>query len=154
MKNIVIEQAEAIYDAGLPAISNIANLLAILFYEFHDINWAGLYYFDRQTDQCILGPFQGRVACTRIPVGKGVVGTCAKKRETIVVNNVHEFPGHIACDSASKSEIVVPLIKDEILYAVLDIDSDIYDRFEQSDIDLITQIAELLIEPVSSKDIL
>lgn len=154
MKNIVIEQAEAIYDAGLPAISNIANLLAILFYEFHDINWAGLYYFDRQADQCILGPFQGRVACTRIPVGKGVVGTCAKKRETIVVNNVHEFPGHIACDSASKSEIVVPLIKDEILYAVLDIDSDIYDRFEQSDIDLITQIAELLIEPVSSKDIL
>lgn len=154
MKSMIFEQAEAVYDSNLPAISNIANLLAVLFYEFHDINWSGLYYYDQRSNQCVLGPFQGKVACTRIPLGKGVVGTCAKRRETIVVNNVHEFPGHIACDSASKSEIVVPLIRDEILYAVLDIDSDIYNRFDQNDVDLITQIAGLLIEPVSSKDIL
>ena len=130
----------------------MANASAMLYHAMPDVNWAGFYIV--KNGELLLGPFQGKVACTRIPLGKGVVGTCAKRRETIVVNNVHEFPGHIACDSASKSEIVVPLIRDEILYAVLDIDSDIYNRFDQNDVDLITQIAGLLIEPVSSKDIL
>ena len=154
MNRLLIEQAKEIYDPTLPAISNISNLLAILYHELRNVNWAGLYYYDNKSNQCLLGPFQGKVACTRIPLGKGVVGTCALKRETIVVNNVHEFPGHIACDSASKSEIVVPLIKDDHLYAILDIDSDIYNRFDNDDVDTISHIAELLIEPVSSKDIL
>src|ERR1700730_14849527 len=102
-------------------IANAANLSSLLFYSLPDLNWAGFYLF--QVGELILGPFQGRPACVRIAMGKGVCGTAARQRETVLVDNVHEFPGHIACDSASNSEIVVPLVKEDRLIGVLDLDS-------------------------------
>lgn len=110
MKNIIFQQCQTVVDDTLYPISNISNILAILYHEFAHINWAGLYYCDNKNQECILGPFQGKVACTKIPYHKGVVGTCAASKKMIVVDNVHQFDGHIACDHSSKSELVIPLI--------------------------------------------
>jgi GAF domain-containing protein len=107
-----------------------------------DVNWAGFYFL--KGEELVLGPFQGRIACTRIPLGKGVCGTAAQRAETIIVPDVHAFPGHIACDSASASEIVVPLFKDGKLIGVLDIDSPKHDRFSTADQLMLEQIASLL----------
>ena len=101
-------------------ITNLANASALLFEEMDRLNWAGFYI--RHGEELLLGPFQGKVACTRIPLGQGVCGTAAKSGQTQLVKDVHEFPGHIACDSASNSEIVVPLWKDGEVWGVLDID--------------------------------
>ena len=95
------------------------------------MNWAGFYFL--KDGELVLGPFQGQPACVRIKMGEGVCGTAAAKRETVVVSNVHEFPGHIACDSASNSEIVVPIIRDGELIGVLDLDSPSIDRFNNED---------------------
>ena len=108
------------------------------------MNWAGFYLL--RGDTLVLGPFQGRVACVRIPLGRGVCGTAAARRETVVVPDVHLFPGHIACDAASRSEIVVPLVRDGILLGVLDIDSPVPDRFSSDDKALCEAVAELLVE--------
>ncbi|MBB2204954.1 GAF domain-containing protein [Gluconacetobacter takamatsuzukensis] len=133
--------------AGEPdLIANAANVAALLFEALPRINWAGFYFL--RDDQLVLGPFQGRVACTRIPLGKGVCGTAATKRETIVVPDVHAFPGHIACDAASASEIVVPLIAGDRLIGVLDIDSPIPDRFTPQDRQLVEAVAALLVRTV------
>lgn len=130
--------------AGEPdLIANAANIAALLFEALPQINWAGFYFL--HDDQLVLGPFQGRVACTRIPLGKGVCGAAATRRETIVVADVHAFPGHIACDAASASEIVVPLIINDHLLGVLDIDSPIRDRFTPLDQELVEQVAALLV---------
>lgn len=130
--------------AGEPdLIANAANVAALLFEALPRINWAGFYFL--RDDQLVLGPFQGRVACTRIPLGKGVCGTAATSRETIVVADVHAFPGHIACDAASASEIVVPLLADDRLIGVLDIDSPIPDRFTPQDRQLVEAVAALLV---------
>lgn len=130
--------------AGEPdLIANAANVAALLFEALPRINWAGFYFL--RDDQLVLGPFQGRVACTRIPLGKGVCGTAATRRETIVVADVHAFPGHIACDAASASEIVVPLLADDRLIGVLDIDSPIPDRFTPQDRQLVEAVAALLV---------
>ncbi|MCM3906328.1 MAG: GAF domain-containing protein, partial [Pyrinomonadaceae bacterium] len=102
-------------------IANAANLSSLLYHSIPDLNWAGFYF--HKNDELVLGPFQGQPACVRIAIGKGVCGTAAKQRHTIIVANVHDFPGHIACDSASNSEIVVPIIKDDKLIGVLDLDS-------------------------------
>ena len=150
MKNLLINQCQQIEDPSLPTMSNICNILAILFYEMEDLNWCGLYYCDENKKECILGPFQGKVACTRIPYGKGVVGTCALKKEPIIVNNVHSFPGHIACDSASQSEIVLPLIYNNQLLAILDIDSPKMARFERDEAETLKVIANQLSTLVSS----
>ena len=144
MKNILEQQVEAIIDQKLPSITNISNVLALLFYELPNINWAGLYLCNEKKQECILGPFQGKVACTRIPYKKGVVGTCASTKNNILVRNVHEFPGHIACDSASQSEIVCPLQYDNTLYAILDIDSDMLDNFSPENHDTIVNISKIL----------
>ena len=112
-------------------ITNLANASALLFEEMDRLNWAGFYI--RQGEELLLGPFQGKVACTRIPLGKGVCGTAAKSGQTQLVKDVHEFPGHIACDSASNSEIVVPLWKDGEVWGVLDIDSPEKARFDEKD---------------------
>jgi L-methionine (R)-S-oxide reductase len=112
-------------------IANLANAAALLFWSLPAINWAGFYL--RQESELVLGPFQGKIACVRIKLGQGVCGTAAEQHQTLVVPNVHEFPGHIACDSASNSEIVVPLIKDHTLIGVLDIDSPQFDRFDDID---------------------
>ncbi|MFT8423580.1 MAG: GAF domain-containing protein [Gluconacetobacter sp.] len=130
--------------AGEPdLIANAANVAALLFEALPRINWAGFYFL--RDDQLVLGPFQGRVACTRIPLGKGVCGTAATSRETIVVADVHAFPGHIACDAASASEIVVPLLAGDRLIGVLDIDSPIPDRFTPQDRQLVEGVAALLV---------
>lgn len=151
MNKVIVEQAKCVIDETLPSISNISNLLAILFHEFENINWAGLYFCDESKKECTLGPFQGKVACTRIPYGHGVVGTCAKSKQMIVVDDVHQFPGHIACDSASNSEIVIPLIKDQVLCAILDIDSNVFSNFNKGKVETIQEVAYLLSSFVSKE---
>ena len=112
-------------------IANLANASALLYEELPQLNWAGFYLLEG--DALILGPFQGKPACIRIPMGKGVCGTSVQQRETILVKNVHEFPGHIACDSASNSEIVIPIFNGDNVYGVLDIDSPSLARFTEED---------------------
>ena len=112
-------------------ISNLANASALLFHTLAGLNWAGFYLY--KEGALLLGPFQGKTACTKIPMGKGVCGTAAERGETIVVPDVHAFPGHIACDGDSNSEIVIPLYLRGSLYGVLDIDSPLLDRFSKAD---------------------
>jgi L-methionine (R)-S-oxide reductase len=113
------------------ALANLANVAALLNHHLRDVNWVGFYL--HKDAQLIVGPFQGKPACVRIAIGRGVCGQAAKRLETIVVPDVHAFEDHIACDSASQSEIVVPLIRDGRLLGVLDIDSPIVNRFDQDD---------------------
>lgn len=144
MNTTIYKQCIAILDEKLPPISNLSNLLALLFYEVGSINWIGLYLYDAKNQECILGPFQGRVACTHIPFGKGVVGACCKSQAMIVVKDVHQFQGHIACDSASRSELVYPIKKSGKLVAILDIDSPILDRFSKEDQIFFSKIGDLI----------
>jgi len=120
-------------------IANAANMSALIFTSLPDLNWAGFYFL--QGDTLVLGPFQGRPACVRIEMGKGVCGTAATTRQTQRVRDVNDFPGHIACDSASRSELVVPLIHDGRVIGVLDLDSPIPARFTQKDQDGIERLA-------------
>lgn len=117
---------------GVPyEIANLANVSAAIWQKMKNINWAGFYLL--QQGKLVLGPFQGKPACIEIAVGKGVCGTAVQERRTILVEDVHTFPGHIACDSASNSEIVVPIFKDGTIYGVLDIDSPYLARFAAED---------------------
>ncbi|MEN9529614.1 MAG: hypothetical protein RI932_1487 [Pseudomonadota bacterium] len=122
---------KALLAAESDFIANLANASALLFAHLPQINWAGFYLL--KGNELVLGPFQGKLACTRIKLGRGVCGTSASKRETLVVPDVEAFPGHIACDSASRSEIVIPLISRGELWGVLDIDSPILNRFTEAD---------------------
>ena len=112
-------------------IANAANFAALIFHSLPDLNWAGFYFL--KNDELVLGPFQGQPACVRIAIGQGVCGAAAAKCVTTIVPNVHEYPGHIACDSASTSEIVVPLRKGERFLGVLDLDSPVPARFDEAD---------------------
>ena len=123
-------------------IANMANMSALLFDALEEINWAGFYRM--QEGMLVLGPFQGKPACIRIPLGHGVCGTAAASMQTQLVPDVHLFPGHIACDAASQSEIVVPLVKDGALLGVLDIDSPIKNRFDQKDQAGLERMCEML----------
>jgi GAF domain-containing protein len=125
------EQLAALLDGERDPIANAANMASLLFHTLPDLNWAGFYFL--KAGELVLGPFQGKPACVRIPLGNGVCGTAAKSRTTVVVPDVDAFPGHIACDTASRSEIVVPLIKDGGLVGVLDIDSPKLGRFGDED---------------------
>ena len=124
-------QLSALLADETDALANTANFVALLNQALHDINWIGVYIL--RGDELVLGPFQGLAACVRIPLGKGVCGTAAQTRETQRVADVHDFPGHIACDAASRSELVVPLIIDNELVGVLDIDSPSKNRFSAAD---------------------
>lgn len=127
----VIEAAEAVTDGEPDAIANMANLSALLFEALPDLNWAGFY---RNIDgELVLGPFQGKAACIRIPFGRGVCGAAAASREVQLVEDVHAFPGHIACDAASSSELVVPIVHEGELIGVLDLDSPSPGRFDSED---------------------
>ncbi len=137
----LLEQANALLQGETSRIANAANLAALIWHTLPDLNWAGFYFFDGQ--ELVLGPFQGKPACVRIALGKGVCGTAAQKRETVIVRNVHEFPGHIPCDSASNSEIVVPLLRGESLLGVLDLDSPKLERFDGQDREGLETIAAL-----------
>ena len=120
-------QAQALFAGEKDALANAANLSALLFGALPDLNWAGFYFL--RGEQLVLGPFQGKVACVRIAMGHGVCGTAAKRGETLIVADVHAFPGHIACDAASQSEIVVPLSRGGRVWGVLDLDSPKLARF-------------------------
>lgn len=124
---------ESLLEDETNRIANLSNASSLLNQTLKDINWAGFYLYEEATDQLVLGPFQGLPACVRIDNGKGVCGTAFRGNDVFVVDNVHEFPGHIACDANSKSEIVVPIYKDGEPIGVLDIDSPIYDRFSEED---------------------
>ena len=126
------------------SVANMANFAALLFHSLPDLNWSGFYLLKGK--QLVLGPFQGKPACIRIPLGEGVCGTAAARRETILVANVHEFPGHIACDSASNSEIVVPLVNDDTLVGVLDLDSPSVGRFDEDDAKGLNELVEIFVE--------
>ena len=143
MNEILIEQCNLLIDKTLPNISNISNLIALLYHEMKNINWLGFYICDEKNQECTLGPFQGKVACTRISYGKGVVGTCAKTQETQRIEDVHKFPGHIACDCTSNSEICIPIKKDDKLVAILDIDSFEFNNFSKEDLESLEKISEL-----------
>lgn len=125
------KQLRSLIEGEPSRIANLANAAALLNQFLEEINWVGFYLFE--DGELVLGPFQGLPACIRIPLGRGVCGTAAQRRETILVEDVNEFPGHIACDAASQSEIVVPLVKDGELIGVLDIDSPIRSRFDELD---------------------
>ncbi|MBS1538908.1 MAG: GAF domain-containing protein [Bacteroidetes bacterium] len=129
--NLLSRQALALFENERDFIANAANLSALLFQSLADVNWVGFYIL--KANELVLGPFQGKVACARLPLGKGVCGTSAIERKTIVVDNVHEFEGHIACDSSSNSEIVIPLIVNSQVIGVLDIDSPTFNRFDSDD---------------------
>ncbi|WP_445612900.1 GAF domain-containing protein [Geobacillus sp. YF-1] len=140
---LVIEQLKALIAGEPNLIANLANAAALLNQFLEQINWVGFYLADG--DELVLGPFQGLPACVRIPFGKGVCGTAAAERRTVVVPDVHQFPGHIACDAASQSEIVVPLIKDGRVIGVLDIDSPIKNRFDDVDRRYLEQFVAALV---------
>ncbi|MEE9573395.1 MAG: GAF domain-containing protein [Candidatus Neomarinimicrobiota bacterium] len=128
-------------------IANMANISALLFENISNINWVGFY---RLIDnQLVIGPFQGKTVCIRIAIGKGVCGTCVKIKETIIVDNVHNFKGHITCDSESKSEIVIPLFNKTEIIGVLDIDSPIYNRFDNEDKIGLENIVKILTENIN-----
>ncbi len=140
----LIAQARGLLTGESDHIANAANLSALIFHALPDLNWAGFYFWDGR--ELVVGPFQGLPACVRIGLGKGVCGTAAQTRQTQVVLDVDAFPGHIACDSASRSEIVVPLIKDSQLIGVLDIDSPKLARFDDEDRHGIEALATIYLE--------
>jgi len=128
---LLVKQIKSLLNKEDNLITNLSNFTAALKQTFSKISWVGFYLFDGS--KLYLGPFQGKVACTEIKIGSGVCGTSAKKRETIIVEDVDKFPGHIACDVESRSEIVVPIIKDENLFGVLDLDSTEFGSFNSTD---------------------
>jgi GAF domain-containing protein len=139
----VIAQTRALLEGERDAIANFANTSALLYHSLPDLNWVGFYLL--KDGELVVGPFQGKPACVRIALGKGVCGTAAARRTTVIVRNVHEFAGHIACDSASNSEIVVPLLRGTELIGVLDLDSPKFARFDAEDqVGLEKVVAEVL----------
>ncbi|MEK3798183.1 GAF domain-containing protein [Peribacillus sp. FSL H8-0477] len=140
---MVIKQLLALIEDESDQIANLSNASALLNQFLTDINWVGFYL--AKEEELVLGPFQGLPACVRIPFGKGVCGTSASERKLMRVEDVHEFPGHIACDAASRSEIVIPLIKDNDLIGVLDIDSPSVGRFTELDETMLVKFTEALI---------
>ncbi|WP_199611572.1 GAF domain-containing protein [Flocculibacter collagenilyticus] len=130
--SLLAKQVEALTSGEPNLIANLANVSALIFEALEDVNWAGFYLKDSESE-LVLGPFQGKPACVRIPVGKGVCGTAFSEDKTLLVEDVHQFAGHIACDSASNSEIVLPLHKNGELIGVLDIDSPLLSRFDHED---------------------
>ena len=137
-------QLSSLLEGERDLIANAANFSSLVFQSLPDLNWAGFYF--AKDGELVLGPFQGKPACVRIRVGQGVCGAGAAKGETVIVPNVHEFPGHIACDSASNSEIVVPLMKGSRLIGVLDLDSPLMGRFDAADAEGLEKLAEIFVE--------
>jgi L-methionine (R)-S-oxide reductase len=142
---MVIKQLEALLEGETSIIANLANASALLNQFLQDVNWVGFYLYDEEQKELILGPFQGLPACVHIPLGKGVCGTAFAEGKTLRVPNVFEFPGHIACDGASKSEIVVPIIKEGKGIGVLDIDSPSENRFDPIDQEYLEQFVQTLV---------
>ena len=144
MDNLIFEQYQYLIECNNDEISILANTSAFIMQTFEDISWAGYYIL--KNNELVLGPFQGKVACTNIPLQKGVCGQAASTQKTIIVENVHEFSGHIACDSASNSEIVIPIMICDQLYGVLDLDSTSLSRFGKKDQIIFEQIVQRLVQ--------
>lgn len=140
---MLAQELRALIEGETDVTANLANAASLLFNTLPRVNWAGFYLLRGET--LVVGPFQGRPACVRIALGKGVCGTAALRRESLIVPNVHEFPGHIACDSASNSEIVVPMIRGTELIGVLDIDSPAFERFDAEDRTGLERFVEVLL---------
>lgn len=143
---LLVKQVKSLLDKNDNIISNLSNFTAALKQTFEKISWVGFYLYDG--NELYLGPFQGKVACTKIKMGKGVCGTSAMNRETIIVLDVDKFPGHIACDVESRSEIVVPIIKSDKLYGVLDLDSASLNAFNQTDKKYLEEIVDFLVKEI------
>lgn len=142
----LVSQAAALLQGQRDRIANAANLSALLYHALEQVNWVGFYFLKQ--GRLIVGPFQGKPACVTIPLGKGVCGTAAATRSVQRVADVHRFEGHIACDSASRSEIVLPLLRAGELLGVLDVDSPVENRFDEDDERLLTEIARLYVESI------
>jgi GAF domain-containing protein len=140
--NLLLNAKGLIYEEK-DYIANLSNISALLFHTMEKINWVGFYLY--KNDQLVLGPFQGKPACIRIEMGKGVCGTGAKRREIQVVSNVHEFEGHIACDGDTNSEIVIPMIGNDRLLGVLDIDSPALERFDLVDSQYLNELVSMIV---------
>ena len=147
---LLISQIKSLLGENDNLISNLSNFTAVIKDTFEKVSWVGFYLYDGQ--KLYLGPFQGKVACTNIEIGKGVCGTSAEKRETIIVPDVNKFPGHIFCDSASKSEIVIPLIQSDRLLGVLDLDSHEYNSFGTTDKKYLEEICKFLCDEIFPSD--
>lgn len=143
---LLLKQLKSLLSKDERLITNLANLTAALKQTFDKISWVGFYLYDGEL--LYLGPFQGKIACTTIKIGKGVCGTAAERGETIVVPDVNKFPGHIFCDPDSKSEIVVPIFKNNKLIGVLDVDSDSYNSFNETDKKFLEEIVKFLTEEI------
>lgn len=148
---LLVSQAESVIENVPYTVTNLANISALIYEELSDLNWAGFYLI--RDGKLILGPFQGKLACTQIPIGKGVCGTAVAENKTMLVENVHEFPGHIACDSASNSEIVIPVRHDGEVIGVLDIDSPLVGRFSEEDKAGLEKLVSVLEAHIHSNDL-
>jgi L-methionine (R)-S-oxide reductase len=140
-------QARALLDGEHDRIANAANLCALVYHALPQLNWAGFYFYDGE--ELVVGPFQGLPACVRIPLDKGVCGAAARTRRTQRVSDVHAFPGHIACDAASRSELVIPLLQGDRLLGVFDLDSPVADRFDVTDQAGLEALATIFVESLS-----
>ena len=140
----LVRQTRGLLDGERDLIANTANLAALIWQIVPDLNWAGFYFM--KGGELVLGPFQGKPACVRIAIGRGVCGTAVARRETMLVKDVHAFPGHIACDSASNSELVVPLIKEGDVKGVLDLDSPMFARFDDEDRRAFEAVVKLFVD--------
>ncbi len=146
MENLELEQLRALLETERNPIANLANASSFLYNTMNQLNWLGFYLIEG--DELILGPFQGKVACTRIRVGQGVCGNAVKLEKTMKIDDVHQFAGHIACDSASNSEVVVPLWRDNQIVGVLDVDSPYQARFSNQDVQFLEKAAKIIQEAI------
>ena len=144
--DLLIAQTKAIIESESDTIANLANVSSIIYEFLHDVNWVG-FYLVKDTD-LVVGPFQGKVACAEIPLGKGVCGEAAVKRTTMVIKDVHAHENHIACDSNSKSEVVVPIYVKNNLFGVLDVDSPVVDRFDPDTVEFFEQFVKLFLKTI------
>jgi len=140
----------ALLEGERDLVANAANMAALIFWSLPQLNWVGFYLVEAERGDLLLGPFQGKPACVRIPVGRGVCGTAAARRATVVVPDVHAFPGHIACDSASNSEIVLPVIRSGRLLGVLDLDSPVQGRFDADDAHGLEALVRIFVESLGA----
>lgn len=139
-----LDNAKAVFDKNLPMVSNLANLSSLLMDSFPNTSWASFYLYDEVKQSLYLGPFQGKMACTIITYGKGVCGNAVKSKKTQLVSDVHQYPGHIACSSLTNSEVVVPIIKDDKVIGVIDLDSEEYSNYDDYDVKILEELAMII----------
>ncbi|AFT81750.1 GAF domain-containing protein [Leuconostoc carnosum] len=148
IQSLVSQQLEALLENENNTVSNLSNAAALIFQNYENINWAGFYIYNTETQVLDLGPFQGKVACMHIQPGTGVVGAAFAHKKSMMVPNVHEFTGHIACDADSNAELVIPIYKNERVYGVIDIDSPELDRFTEIDKNEVEELAQVLAQHI------